>query len=106
MSAAQVRKSFEYGRILGEQLAKTYDYVVISESCAGGTTTALAVLLAMGTVRENLVSSSSPKNPKQFKWDTVMQRRSRFFASRCADYNVHRFTRSVADDTEHVQDCR
>ena len=73
MSAAQVRKSFEYGRILGEQLAKTYDYVVISESCAGGTTTALAVLLAMGTVRENLVSSSSPKNPKQFKWDTVMQ---------------------------------
>ena len=27
-------------------------------------------------------------------------------SSRCADYNVHRFTRSVADDTEHVQDCR
>ncbi|AGI47532.1 NaMN:DMB phosphoribosyltransferase [Thermoplasmatales archaeon BRNA1] len=72
MSAEQVKKSFEYGKILGEQLASTYDFVVLSESCAGGTTTALAVLLAMGTVRENLVSSSSPKNPKQFKWDTVM----------------------------------
>lgn len=73
MSGEQVRKSYEYGRILGAQLAQTYDYVVISESCAGGTTTALAVLLAMGTIKENLVSSSSPKNPKQFKWDTVMK---------------------------------
>ncbi len=27
-------------------------------------------------------------------------------ASRCADYYLHSFTRSVADDTEHVQDCR
>ena len=30
----------------------------------------------------------------------------RFFAGRCADYHVHRFTRFVADDTEYVQDCR
>ena len=68
-----VKKSFEYGKILGEQLASSYDYVVVSESCAGGTTTALAVLLAMGVIRENLVSSSSPKNPKQLKWDIVME---------------------------------
>ena len=27
-------------------------------------------------------------------------------ASRCADYYLHSFTRSVADDPEHVQDCR
>lgn len=68
-----VRQCFEYGKILGEHLAKSYDYVVVSESCAGGTTTALAVLLAMGTIRENLVSSSSPKNPKQLKWDIVTE---------------------------------
>ncbi|MBR1888649.1 MAG: TIGR00303 family protein, partial [Candidatus Methanomethylophilus sp.] len=68
-----VQKAFEYGKILGNQLADAYDFVVISESCAGGTTTALAVLLAMGIIRENLVSSSSPKNPKQLKWDLVME---------------------------------
>jgi uncharacterized protein (TIGR00303 family) len=68
-----VERSFEYGKILGEQLASSHDFVVISESCAGGTTTALAVLLAMGVIRENLVSSSSPKNPKQLKWDLVME---------------------------------
>lgn len=72
-SVSNVGRSFEYGRILGEQLARTHDYIVVSESCAGGTTTALAVLLAMGTVRENLVSSSSPKNPKQLKYDTAVE---------------------------------
>lgn len=72
-SVKNVERSFEYGKILGEQLAKTHDFVVVSESCAGGTTTALAVLLAMGTVRENLVSSSSPKNPKTLKYDTALQ---------------------------------
>jgi NaMN:DMB phosphoribosyltransferase len=55
------------GVILGESLAKAYDYVVISESCAGGTTTALAVMKAMGVLTENLVSSSSPKNPRELK---------------------------------------
>ena len=32
--------------------------------------------------------------------------RPRLSASRCADYYLHSFTRSVADDPEHVQDCR
>lgn len=71
-AVSNVKKSFEYGKILGKQLAETYDYVVVSESCAGGTTTALGVLMAMGTIKENLVSSSSPKNPKQLKTDTVL----------------------------------
>lgn len=68
-----ITKSFEYGKILGAQLANAYDYVVVSESCAGGTTTALAVLLAMGVIKENLVSSSSPRNPKELKWNLVME---------------------------------
>lgn len=68
-----VKHCFEYGKLLGEHLASMYDYVVISESCAGGTTTALAVLKAMGTVTENLVSSSSPKNPKELKSKLVQE---------------------------------
>lgn len=63
---------FEMGKAFGEQLSRGHDFVVISESCAGGTTTALAVMMAMGVLKENLVSSSSPKNPKQLKTDTVM----------------------------------
>jgi uncharacterized protein (TIGR00303 family) len=62
-----VKRSFELGKILGEMLSRTYDFVVISESVAGGTTTALAVMMAMGVVKENLVSSSSPNNPKELK---------------------------------------
>ncbi len=72
-SVSNVKEGFEKGKILAESLARGYDYIVISESCAGGTTTALAVLMAMGTVKENLVSSSSPNNPKELKMDTVMQ---------------------------------
>ena len=66
-SVRNAKRGYDYGIILGEQLAAAYDYVVISESCAGGTTTALAVLKALGTVTENLVSSSSPNNPKELK---------------------------------------
>ncbi|MBR3409643.1 MAG: TIGR00303 family protein [Candidatus Methanomethylophilaceae archaeon] len=62
-----VRQEYEKGYMLGEMLAKAYDFVIVSESCAGGTTTALAVMMAMGVLKENLVSSSSPKNPKELK---------------------------------------
>lgn len=67
------KQCFERGRMLGRYLGSLYDYVVISESCAGGTTTALAVLTAMGTVSENLVSSSSPNNPKALKSKLVSE---------------------------------
>jgi uncharacterized protein (TIGR00303 family) len=70
-SVKNVRESYEKGYTLGEMLAKAYDFVVISESCAGGTTTALAVMMAIGVLKENLVSSSSPKNPKELKSNLV-----------------------------------
>ena len=63
----EVKSVYEKGFRFGEQLAKDNGFVVISESCAGGTTTALAVMTAMGILKENLVSSSSPKNPKELK---------------------------------------
>ena len=66
-SVRNVREEYEKGVMLGKMLARAYDFVVISESCAGGTTTALAVLMAMGVISENLVSSSSPNNPKELK---------------------------------------
>ncbi|MDR3206498.1 MAG: hypothetical protein LBT41_05365 [Candidatus Methanoplasma sp.] len=71
-SVSNVKRSYEYGIILGEMLSRHNSYVVVSESCAGGTTTALAVLMALGVTKENLVSSSSPNNPKELKTKTVM----------------------------------
>ncbi|MDR0509183.1 MAG: TIGR00303 family protein [Candidatus Methanoplasma sp.] len=72
-AVSNVKKVFDSGVILGRMLSHGSDFVVVSESCAGGTTTALAVLLAMGVVKENLVSSSSPKNPRELKTKTVME---------------------------------
>lgn len=72
-AVSNVKGSFNYGKILGEMLSHGNDFIVVSESCAGGTTTALAVLLAMGIIKENLVSSSSPNNPREFKMNTVME---------------------------------
>ena len=66
-SVENVKEIYEKGYMLGEMLARAYDFVIISESCAGGTTTALAVMMAMGVLKENLVSSSSPNNPKELK---------------------------------------
>lgn len=70
-SVSNVKEVFEKGKKLGRELAKKNDYIVVSESCAGGTTTALAVMMSMGVIRENLVSSSSPNNPKTLKTNLV-----------------------------------
>ncbi len=53
--------------VAGENLASQTDYLVVGESIAGGTTTALAVLLAQGYDAENKVSSSLPVNPHPIK---------------------------------------
>ena len=65
------RTEFEKGMMLGKLLARSNDFVIISESCAGGTTTALAVMMAMGVLKENIVSSSSPNNPRELKTKVV-----------------------------------
>lgn len=63
----EARRLYDMGVELGRLFARETDYLIISESCAGGTTTAMAVMMAMGVMTENLVSSSSPKNPKELK---------------------------------------
>lgn len=58
------------GRLLGRQLAPL-GRVVIGESIPGGTTTAMAILLALGYNAWGRTSSSSPDNPKELKIKVV-----------------------------------
>jgi uncharacterized protein (TIGR00303 family) len=62
-----VRKAFDYGVLLGKQLAKSNDLIVIGESIPGGTTTALGVLNALGVDAKFKLSSSMPENPHSLK---------------------------------------
>jgi uncharacterized protein (TIGR00303 family) len=62
-----VKKLYDYGYTLGVQLAKTNDLVVVGESIAGGTTTALGVMMALGIDAKFKVSSSMPNNPHRLK---------------------------------------
>lgn len=77
MSTDDVYKATDYGQALGLQLAKASDLVVIGESIPGGTTTALAVLTALGVDARFKVSSSMPDNPHTLKNKVVAQAISR-----------------------------
>ena len=67
MNESMVRRAFGYGELLGRQLAVLSDLVVVGESIPGGTTTALAVLSALGIDARFKVSSSMPENPHGLK---------------------------------------
>lgn len=70
-SVDNVEEVIERAKILGEQLAKVSDYLVIGESIPGGTTTALGVLSAMGIHAQGKVSSTLPENPHNLKTEVV-----------------------------------
>jgi uncharacterized protein (TIGR00303 family) len=70
-SVDNVEEVIERAKVLGEQLAKASDYLVIGESIPGGTTTALGVLSALGVNAEGKVSSTLPLNPHSLKNDVV-----------------------------------
>ncbi|MGI9567141.1 MAG: nicotinate mononucleotide-dependent phosphoribosyltransferase CobT [Nitrosopumilus sp.] len=65
MTDSQVSHAVDYGRIVGRTLASLTDCLIIGESIPGGTTTALAVLQALGF--DAKVSSSIPNNPVELK---------------------------------------
>ncbi|MCC7107271.1 MAG: TIGR00303 family protein [Chloroflexi bacterium] len=65
------RELFEKGLELGARLADRSEYLVIGESVPGGTTTALALMLALGLNARGKVSSSSNRNPHSLK-ETVV----------------------------------
>ena len=65
MIDSQVSHAVDYGRIVGRNMASLTDCLIIGESIPGGTTTALAVLRALGF--DAKVSSSIPNNPVKLK---------------------------------------
>jgi uncharacterized protein (TIGR00303 family) len=67
------RKVFDHAVEVGKALARISDYLVVGESIAGGTTTALGVLAAMGYDAEGKVSSSLPENPHSLKAQVVRE---------------------------------
>ncbi|RNJ75825.1 MAG: TIGR00303 family protein [Nitrosopumilus sp. H8] len=69
MTRDQLTRAVDYGMILGRRLASLADCLVIGESIPAGTTTALAVLRALGF--EARVSSSIPENPVDLKNKTA-----------------------------------
>ena len=64
-------KTVEKAIILGKNLARLCDFLVVGESIAGGTTTALGVLVGLGYNAFGKVSSSMPRNPHKLKKEIV-----------------------------------
>jgi uncharacterized protein (TIGR00303 family) len=68
-----VKKLFAQGLKWGEKLAKEIpdSYIIISECVVGGTTTALAILTALGIHAEGKINSSYPICNHEQKWQIV-----------------------------------
>jgi len=65
------QRAFDFGKMIGIQLAMSNDILIIGESIPGGTTTALAVLTALGIDAKNKISSSMSVNPHELKNEVV-----------------------------------
>lgn len=61
------RELFDIGLALGRELGAEAEYLVLGESVPGGTTTALAVLLALGYAADGRVSGSVPDSAHDLK---------------------------------------
>ena len=68
---AKVHFLFKQGLEWGEKLSKESEYLILGECVVGGTTTALAVLTALGIQANGLVNSSHPRCNHQQKWSVV-----------------------------------
>jgi uncharacterized protein (TIGR00303 family) len=66
-----VKHLFSQGLLWGEKLAQAGAYVILSECVVGGTTTALAVLTALGVDAKDKVNSSHPTCNHAQKWEIV-----------------------------------
>jgi len=75
MEIEKAMESFEYARIVGREMSKEFDVLMIGESIPAGTTTAGAVLKAMGF--NPRVSSSMPENPISIKHKVIEKAISR-----------------------------
>ncbi|MBD2439531.1 TIGR00303 family protein [Nostoc sp. FACHB-110] len=73
MDLATVKHLLEQGLIWGDRLAAEvpHSYIILSECVVGGTTTALAILTALGIDAVGKVNSSHPICNHQQKWEIV-----------------------------------
>ena len=71
MPLAKVHSLFKQGLEWGEKISKEAKYLILGECVVGGTTTALAVLTALGIKANGLVNSSHPRCNHQQKWSVV-----------------------------------
>jgi uncharacterized protein (TIGR00303 family) len=71
MPLPKVQHLFSQGLEWGKKLAQTADYLIIGECVVGGTTTALALLTALGIEAQGMVNSSHPRCNHQQKWSVV-----------------------------------
>jgi uncharacterized protein (TIGR00303 family) len=63
---------FEAGQSVGEEAAQAYDYIALGECVPAGTTTAMAVLTALGLNVYGMVSSSLPVSSHDRRQDLVV----------------------------------
>lgn len=68
-----VEHLFNQGLIWGEKLAQKDSYLIIGECVVGGTTTALALLTALGIDAKDKVNSSHRQCNHEQKWSIVQQ---------------------------------
>jgi uncharacterized protein (TIGR00303 family) len=80
LSLAIVEHLWQQGLTWGEKLAQQGAYVILSECVVGGTTTALAVLTALGIEAQNRVNSSHPICNHTQKWELVQSGIQKFKA--------------------------
>ncbi len=73
MTLTTVKHLFAQGLDWGEKLAQKADYLIIGECVVGGTTTALALLTALGIEAKGMVNSSHPSCNHAQKWSVVEQ---------------------------------
>lgn len=73
MDFATAQHLFRQGLGWGEKLATEASYLVLAECVVGGTTTALAVLTALGIAANGKVNSSHPTCNHDQKWQLVKQ---------------------------------
>ena len=69
MEIEKAMETFEYAKILGREVSREFDVLMIGESIPAGTTTAGAVLKAIGL--NPRVSSSMPDNPIDIKQKVI-----------------------------------
>ncbi len=67
------RRILENSRMLGRELSDVFDLLIIGESIPAGTTTAMAIMLALGYDAWGKVSSASPTNPVELKVSVVKE---------------------------------